>query len=112
MSKVNLDALIPRADFISSGTPIGKQPNLDSLKLSDLLPDPTVNYSSIYHLLRKPDFQRETNAWDKKRIKELNRVLHRRAFYTCNNFMEKRANGVYFCDRRRTQVKRIDSVHK
>jgi hypothetical protein len=71
MSKVNLDALLPREDFISHGIKDQKQNQPTRLELVHLLPEPTVNYSSIYHLLKKPDFQRETNEWDTKRIANL-----------------------------------------
>lgn len=65
MSKVNLDALIPKADFVASGTGNKKKSGLEKLYLFHLLKG---NDLSIHHLLKKPDFQRETNEWDKKRI--------------------------------------------
>lgn len=71
MSKVNLDALIPREDFISHGVKDGKQTSIARLELAHLLPDPSLNYASLYHLFKKPDFQRETNEWDAKRIVNL-----------------------------------------
>ena len=68
MAKVNLDALIPRADFVESKTTPGERPAFDQLNLGHLLENSESNFASIYHLIRKPDFQRETNEWDKKRI--------------------------------------------
>jgi hypothetical protein len=57
---VNLDALIPREDFIappdvSSGAGEGGKP---SASATDLTPR-----ESFFETLRKPDFQRETAAW-------------------------------------------------
>lgn len=63
MSKVNLDALIPREDFEISG--VQNSTNLfQSISIS--------NFTSgfFYPFLRKPDFQRETNEWDSKKILE------------------------------------------
>src|SRR5690242_9581915 len=68
MSKVNLDALIPKADFIASGEGEKKTGGLERLYLFHLHKE---NDMSIYHLLKKPDFQRETNEWDKGRIADL-----------------------------------------
>lgn len=66
MSKVNLDALIPRDDFTTT-------------TYSDMTIDEQFNNIGIIGLsgniilpyLRKPDFQRETSEWDKKNICEL-----------------------------------------
>ncbi len=65
MSKVNLDALIPREDFeieevINAGT------KKNTLSIEDLKSD-----SFFFLNLRKPDFQRETNEWDEKKICQL-----------------------------------------
>ena len=62
MAKVNLDALIKREDFEA----IGQANVADSLF-------PSIGITQfqsglLYPLLRKPDFQRETNEWDKKKI--------------------------------------------
>ena len=62
MVKVNLDALIEREDFelddnINSGT------KRERISISDLQPD-----SFFFPSVRKPDFQRETNEWDKLRV--------------------------------------------
>ncbi len=63
MSKVNLDALIPREDFgVDAGTE--SQTLADRLKVSELIKGQGFFYSS----LRKPDFQRETSDWDKNKI--------------------------------------------
>jgi hypothetical protein len=66
MSKVNLDALIPREDFATT-------------TYSDMTTDEQFSNIGIIGLsgniilpyLRKPDFQRETSEWDKKNIFEL-----------------------------------------
>lgn len=70
MSKVNLDALIPREDFMYDGvasTNIEKPDKLSTLHLVTR----EFSFHSLYTLLKKPDFQRETNEWDKRRIAEL-----------------------------------------
>ena len=63
MSKINLDAIIPREDFeIVSNNSTSAQ--IQSLSDNDL-------YNQfIYQILRKPDFQRETNEWDSLKIYE------------------------------------------
>jgi len=68
MSKVNLDAFIPRADFIDASPQTIVKKEITDLNLSHLIKD---GISSIYHSLRKPDFQRETNEWDKIKICDL-----------------------------------------
>lgn len=65
MAKVNLDALIPREDFeveeiINSGK------KKETLSIEDIKSD-----SFFFSNLRKPDFQRETNEWDKEKVAEL-----------------------------------------
>lgn len=66
MSKVNLDALIPRDDFTtttySDMSSDGQFDNIGIIGLSGNI---------ILPFLRKPDFQRETSEWDKKNICEL-----------------------------------------
>jgi hypothetical protein len=62
MAKVNLDALIPREDFEATG--VNNSGNLKhSLSVSDFS---TTGF--FYPFMRKPDFQRETNEWDAKKI--------------------------------------------
>lgn len=59
----NLDAFIPRDDFLAeSDHPniFDEQPAFGMVELKE----------SLFTLLRKPDFQRETAAWDPERIKE------------------------------------------
>jgi len=65
MAKVNLDALIPREDL--------EIIEHNSNVTTDLFPSiniPSFESGLLYPLLRKPDFQRETNEWDKKKICE------------------------------------------
>ena len=63
MSKINLDAIIPREDFeIVSNNSTSAQ--IQSLSVNDL------SNQFIYQILRKPDFQRETNEWDSLKIYE------------------------------------------
>ena len=64
MANVNLDALIPRGDF-RGDQPIEGQRKFESLTLQQLWRESML---TISHLLRKPDFQRETSEWDKVRI--------------------------------------------
>lgn len=62
MAKVNVDALIPREDFeIAENPNPGKKK--ETLSIEDLKPD-----SFFFANVRKPDFQRETNEWDSKKI--------------------------------------------
>jgi hypothetical protein len=65
MSKVNLDALVPREDFevedvISSGK------KKETISIEDIKVD-----SFFFSNLRKPDFQRETNEWESEKVAEL-----------------------------------------
>ena len=63
MPKINLDALIPREDFEIIGNN-STSVQIQSLSVNDL------SNQFIYQILRKPDFQRETNEWDPKKIEE------------------------------------------
>ena len=52
---VNLDALIPRADILTAIPTTGR----------GHIPVSELNKEQLYYdLLRKPDFQRETDDWD------------------------------------------------
>ena len=64
MAKVYLDALIQRDDFeaISDDSMI-QQLNRSTVNISDLTMD-----SFFYPIIRKPDFQRETNEWDAQTV--------------------------------------------
>jgi hypothetical protein len=94
MSKVNLDALIPKEDFIfQPEKKQEKQSGFINLTLGHLLPKGEGNYISIYHLLRKPDFQRETNEWDKKRIADLIESWISRAFIPSVILWENETTG-------------------
>lgn len=66
MSKVNLDALIPREDFeVMKDSPVAP-PTLPAISISEL-----ENGKFFLTVLRKPDFQRETNEWTPEKICEL-----------------------------------------
>ena len=68
MSKVNLDALIPREDFeFKENSSQDNADNTDKIKLSDL----EMKGNFFYPVLRKPDFQRETNEWSPAKVKGL-----------------------------------------
>jgi len=68
MSKVNLDALIPREDFeFKDYAGQNNADNTDNIRLSEL----EMKGSFFYSALRKPDFQRETNEWTPAKIKGL-----------------------------------------
>lgn len=56
-TKVNLDAMIPRADFAATDEAY-EMDLFQNFKISEL-----DRQSAIRGLLRKPDFQRETNHW-------------------------------------------------
>ncbi len=63
MSKVNLDALIPREDFDILADKVdiqnSNQPSVSVRDIKDLF---------FIKKIRKPDFQRETNEWDSEKI--------------------------------------------
>jgi hypothetical protein len=62
MAKVNLDAIIPREDFdVEENVNPGKKK--ETLSIEDIKSD-----SFFFANVRKPDFQRETNEWDSKKI--------------------------------------------
>lgn len=62
MAKINLDALIQREDFEVQET-INSGKKKETISIEDLKPD-----SFFFTNIRKPDFQRETNEWDGKKI--------------------------------------------
>ena len=62
MSKVNLDALIPRGDFYSTTNDNKQGEQMNRLNVD------TLQSNLFLKNLRKPDFQRETNEWDSKKI--------------------------------------------
>lgn len=65
-SNITLDALIPREDFEVTDETSGTTRNISTIGARDL------EYNSFFFsALRKPDFQRETNEWDGKRIVSL-----------------------------------------
>lgn len=64
MAKVNLDAIIPREDFEASESQISGKKK-ETLSIEDIKAN-----SFFFSSLRKPDFQRETNEWDAKKISE------------------------------------------
>ncbi|WP_419904850.1 hypothetical protein [Kiloniella sp.] len=57
-AKINLDAMIPRADFAAQSNEDSSVEKIQSISVEQL----TQN-SMLVHRLRKPDFQRETNHW-------------------------------------------------
>jgi hypothetical protein len=64
MTKVSLDALIPREDFeVEENINPGKKK--ETISIEDIKAD-----SFFFSNIRKPDFQRETNEWDSKKICE------------------------------------------
>lgn len=63
---VNLDAMIPRADFALQDDPAVTFEQQTSLSVRDLKQD-----GLIRPLLRKPDFQRETNHWSPEQVASL-----------------------------------------
>ncbi len=64
--RVNLDAMIRREDFARAIVDEAAPESIRELKLSDLLPQ-----APIRRLLRKPDFQRETNHWKPEQVVKL-----------------------------------------
>lgn len=66
MSKVNLDALIPREDFAILKDTELKVPTNQTVAISEL-----EHGKPFLAILRKPDFQRETNEWTPEKVTEL-----------------------------------------
>ncbi|MBN1368530.1 MAG: DUF262 domain-containing protein [Dehalococcoidales bacterium] len=66
MPNVNLDALIPREDFDVTEPITTVNTSKDTVSINDLKEN-----DFFFSALRKPDFQRETNEWDSKRILSL-----------------------------------------
>jgi hypothetical protein len=62
-NQVNLDALIPRADLFEIADSVIADTRV--IRISDLKP------GVIYDMLRKPDFQRETDSWSPKQVAKL-----------------------------------------
>ena len=60
--KVNLDAFIPREDFESQDNSF-QTTNITTVGIRDL-----EERAFFYNVLRKPDFQRETNEWEPGRV--------------------------------------------
>ena len=67
---VNLDALIPRADFLVEDGPAQGESEKKTATTTDL-----KKGESFYGSLRKPDFQRETAAWKPEHILALVRAF-------------------------------------
>ncbi|GGZ11543.1 GmrSD restriction endonuclease domain-containing protein [Shewanella fodinae] len=63
-SKVILDALLPRADFLVEGDSSNYGKNITELSAQNI----GKNGGFLLEFLRKPDFQRETNEWDSTQI--------------------------------------------
>lgn len=63
MSKVNLDALIPRDDLAIKEEEISSSTGKGDISETDL-----KNGAFFLNALRKPDFQRETNEWNPERV--------------------------------------------
>jgi hypothetical protein len=63
---VNLDAMIPRADFARIVDAAGSNQKIEGISIRDFQPD-----SLLLPNLRKPDFQRETNHWSPEQIATL-----------------------------------------
>lgn len=61
--KVNLDAMIPRADFAETTPDENSAEKIQTFSIEQLKKD-----SLLVHRLRKPDFQRETNHWDPSQV--------------------------------------------
>jgi len=68
-STVNLDALVPREDFVAPAETSGGSPR-QTVGLSDL-----VRGGFFQNNLRKPDFQRETTHWSPGKVVDLIRVF-------------------------------------
>lgn len=94
MSKVNLDALIPRADFIETSLG-GSKTTFSEIILPHLEKD---GISSLYNVLRKPDFQRETNEWDKVKILDIIEGFMKGSFIPAVIVWKSPANYIFVID--------------
>jgi len=67
VTKVVLDALIPRQDFdLKDESGVAVTRNVLTMSVNDL------DYNSfMYSAIKKPDFQRETNEWTPEKIHQL-----------------------------------------
>jgi hypothetical protein len=92
MSKVNLDALIPRSDF---GVTRAAESNPSIFSNIGLL---TLETGIILPTTRKPDFQRETSEWDKKNIYELSDSLFSNDLIPSIILWQNKANLFYVHD--------------
>jgi len=64
---VNLDAMIPRADFaLENGMETTSSDRFHSISVKDFKSD-----GLLRPILRKPDFQRETNHWSPEQVVSL-----------------------------------------
>lgn len=63
---VNLDAMIRREDFAASDTGSSFSENISTISLRDFTPGGLIG-----PILRKPDFQRETNHWKPEQVVSL-----------------------------------------
>lgn len=63
---VNLDGMIERADFATADTQPEHYETIDRIAVRDLTKDGLIG-----RLLRKPDFQRETNHWSAEQVASL-----------------------------------------
>ena len=63
MTKVDLDALIPREDFEVSDNERDSGDKIQTIQIRDL-----EKNTFFYQDIRKPDFQRETNEWEPSRV--------------------------------------------
>ena len=68
-ASANLDALIPREDFLVE-TSGAEAPEKTSMQISELERD-----AFFFGAIRKPDFQRETSEWEPKRVMGLIRTF-------------------------------------
>jgi hypothetical protein len=66
---VNLDALIPREDFLVEANGV-EAPEKTSMQISELESD-----AFFFGAIRKPDFQRETAEWEPRRVMGLIRTF-------------------------------------
>lgn len=60
---VTLDAMLPREDFASIGPELGSADAVQSMTVETL-----SSQGLMVTLLRKPDFQRETNHWEPEQV--------------------------------------------
>src|SRR5436305_1773529 len=91
---VNLDALIQREDFESSGEAAGSYGTQPTFKIAELKQN-----NHYFSVLRKPDFQRDTNNWTPEMIVDfVQSFLDNELIPSIILWISKESNKVFIID--------------